>query len=154
MEGIIAKPTFICRIYHPSHTHVWSCTIALLTEGMPAGLGPYTLSTLHEAPSSRLRTVTRHTTETHHVDKRRTPTTSMPIVQEARTRSTLVVKLLRLSAAAAAVHLAPLELQPRFGDMAVRFQVNCPQLSPKRDCSPKRVKLSRRAILTERVDTT
>ena len=39
--------------------------------------------------------------------------------------------------------LGPLELQSRFGDRALKFQVICPQLPPKRDCSPKRVKSSR-----------
>ena len=38
--------------------------------------------------------------------------------------------------------LTPLEPQSRFGDKALKFQVICPQLSPKRDCSSKRVKLS------------
>ena len=36
--------------------------------------------------------------------------------------------------------LTLLELQSRFGDTPVKFQVVCPKLSPKRDCSPKRVK--------------
>ena len=36
--------------------------------------------------------------------------------------------------------LTPLELQSRFGDNALKFQVICPQLSPKRDCGPKTVK--------------
>ena len=31
--------------------------------------------------------------------------------------------------------------QFRFGDIPVKFQVGCPKLSPKRDCSPKRVKM-------------
>ena len=35
---------------------------------------------------------------------------------------------------------ALLELQSRFGDAPVKFQVVYPKLSPKRDCSPKRVK--------------
>ena len=35
--------------------------------------------------------------------------------------------------------LTPLELQSRFGDKALKFQVICPQLSPKRDWSSKRV---------------
>ena len=30
--------------------------------------------------------------------------------------------------------------QSRFGDTPVKFQVVCPKLSPKQDCSPKRVK--------------
>ena len=30
--------------------------------------------------------------------------------------------------------------QSRFGDKALKFQVICPQLSPQRDCSPKRFK--------------
>ena len=36
--------------------------------------------------------------------------------------------------------LTPLELQSRLGGKALKFQVICPQLSPNRDCSPKRVK--------------
>ena len=36
--------------------------------------------------------------------------------------------------------LTPSELQSRFGGKALQFQVICPQLSPKRDCSSKRVK--------------
>ena len=36
--------------------------------------------------------------------------------------------------------LTPLELQSRFGDKELKFQVICPELSPKRDCNPKRVK--------------
>ena len=36
--------------------------------------------------------------------------------------------------------LTPLKLQCRCGDKPVKFQVICPQLPPKRDCSPKRVK--------------
>ena len=38
--------------------------------------------------------------------------------------------------------LTPLELQSRLGEKALKalnFQVICPQLPPKRDCSPKRV---------------
>ena len=35
--------------------------------------------------------------------------------------------------------LTLLELQSRFGDTPLKFQVVCPQLSPKRDCGPKRV---------------
>ena len=31
------------------------------------------------------------------------------------------------------------ELQSRFGDKPLKFQVICLQLSPKRDCGPKRV---------------
>ena len=34
----------------------------------------------------------------------------------------------------------PLELPSRFGDKALKCQVICPQLSPERDCGPKRVK--------------
>ena len=34
-----------------------------------------------------------------------------------------------------------LELQSRFGDKPLKFQVSCPQLSRKRVCSPKRVTL-------------
>ena len=37
--------------------------------------------------------------------------------------------------------LTLLELQSRFGDTPLKFQVVCPKLSPKRDCSPKRVKM-------------
>ena len=36
--------------------------------------------------------------------------------------------------------LTPLELQSRFGGNPLKFQVNCLQLSPKRNCSPKRLK--------------
>ena len=36
--------------------------------------------------------------------------------------------------------LTLLELQSRSGDTPVKFQVICPQLSPKRNCGPKRVK--------------
>ena len=35
--------------------------------------------------------------------------------------------------------LTLLEPQSRFGDTPLKFQVVCPQLSPKRDCGPKRV---------------
>ena len=42
--------------------------------------------------------------------------------------------------------LTPLELQSRFGDKALKFQVICPQLSPKRDCSFKRVNPFRTAV--------
>ena len=34
--------------------------------------------------------------------------------------------------------LSLLELQSRFGDTPLKFKVVCPELSPKRDCSPKR----------------
>ena len=44
--------------------------------------------------------------------------------------------------------LTPLELQSRFGDNPLKIQVSCPQLSPKRNCSPKRVKCTR----TKRVE--
>ena len=37
------------------------------------------------------------------------------------------------------LRLTPLELQSGFGGKALKFQVICSQLSPKRDCSPKRV---------------
>ena len=35
--------------------------------------------------------------------------------------------------------LTLLELQPRFGDKQLKFQVICPQLSHERDCSARRV---------------
>ena len=38
------------------------------------------------------------------------------------------------------VFFTRLELQSRFGDTPLKFQVICPQLSPKRGCGPKRVK--------------
>ena len=40
-----------------------------------------------------------------------------------------------------------LELQARFGDKPFKFQVICPQLSPKRDCGPERVKGGRTMYL-------
>ena len=42
------------------------------------------------------------------------------------------------SAQARPTAITPLELQSRFGDKELKFQVICPQLSPKRGCSPKR----------------
>ena len=44
--------------------------------------------------------------------------------------------------------LTPSELQSRFGDKAAKFQVICPQLPPKRDCSPKRVNPFRTPLYT------
>ena len=38
--------------------------------------------------------------------------------------------------------LTPVELQSRFGGNPFEIQVSCPQLSPKRNCSPKRIKVS------------
>ena len=44
--------------------------------------------------------------------------------------------VLRLNNSVRRPILTPLELQSRFGDKTLKFQVICPQLSPKRDCSP------------------
>ena len=40
------------------------------------------------------------------------------------------------------------EPQSRFGGKPLKFQVVCPQLSPRRDCSPKRVKLYYRSMFS------
>ena len=42
--------------------------------------------------------------------------------------------------------LNPFELHSRCGDKPLKFQVICPRLSPKRDCSPKRVKSDRTPV--------
>ena len=42
--------------------------------------------------------------------------------------------------------LTLLEPQSRFGDKPVKYQVFCPQLSPKRDWSPKRVNIYARFL--------
>ena len=51
----------------------------------------------------------------------------------------LRLRVLLLLLASAETHLALLELQSRFEDKPLNFQVICLQLPPKRGCSPKRV---------------
>ena len=56
------------------------------------------------------------------------------------TRTILTIRIASEGGSVVLNPLTLLELQYRFGDTPVKFQVVCPKLSPERDCSPQRVK--------------